>query len=389
MVDYLKLTKEETFDILDKFNEHYAAFNDIEAYYRYKKKKRLEEFPSSLSLFGMGPEEDLFNDPDLAPEDMEFEVVTTSDKAEEGKMLGKDYTHLLEITASFNVENNPGRSSRFGIKEKNTGKFVGFIKLGSPVLNIKPRNDHFGVKNTPLDIANKHFVNGFNIVPAQPFGYNCLGGKLLALYCCSHELREFLNEKYDKMEALFFETTSLYGSIKNISQYDGLKPFLRHKGNTVSKLLLNLSDELYAKTRDFLQEKNGGPLYTSDQEIPTSTKMRTQDRIYSILKNNLKAYDINKFSEFQKLIKEKMAITTQKRYYISDYGFENTKDYIFGKTDKLIKKSNYDNYSFENLTKWWKVKAQKRWENVKANGKLRRELEFWNADNIDKLDIIR
>ena len=46
MVDYLKLTKEETFDILDKFNEHYAAFNDIEAYYRYKKKKRLEEFPS-------------------------------------------------------------------------------------------------------------------------------------------------------------------------------------------------------------------------------------------------------------------------------------------------------------------------------------------------------
>ena len=55
----------------------------------------------------------------------------------------------------------------------------------------------------------------------------------------------------------------------------------------------------------------------------------------------------------------------------------------------MIKKSNYDNYSFENLTKWWKVKAQKRWENVKANGKLRRELEFWSADNIDKLDIIR
>ena len=79
--------------------------------------------------------------------------------------------------------------------------------------------------------------------------------------------------------------------------------------------------------------------------------MRTQDRIYSILKNNLKAYDLNKFEEFQKLIKEKMAITTQKRYYISDYGFENTKDYIFGKTDKLIKKPNYDNYSFENLLK--------------------------------------
>ena len=103
----------------------------------------------------------------------------------------------------------------------------------------------------------------------------------------------------------------------------------------------------------------------------------------------MKVYDTNRFEEFQKLIKEKMAITTQKRYYISDYGFENTKDYIFGKTDKLIKKPNYDNYSFENLTKWWKIKAQKRWENVRANGRLRRELEFWNANNIDKMEIIR
>ena len=33
-----------------------------------------------------------------------FEVIHTTDKAEEGKILGKDYTHLLEITASFNVE---------------------------------------------------------------------------------------------------------------------------------------------------------------------------------------------------------------------------------------------------------------------------------------------
>ena len=79
MADFLKLTKEETFDILDKFNEHYDSFNDIEAYYRYKKRKRLEDLPTSLSLFGVGPEEDLFNSPDLAPEDMEFEVISLKD----------------------------------------------------------------------------------------------------------------------------------------------------------------------------------------------------------------------------------------------------------------------------------------------------------------------
>ena len=63
MVDYLKLTKDETFNIVDKINNHYSTFNDIETYYRYKKKKRLENLPSSLSLFGVGPENDLFNFP--------------------------------------------------------------------------------------------------------------------------------------------------------------------------------------------------------------------------------------------------------------------------------------------------------------------------------------
>jgi len=119
------------------------------------------------------------------------------------------------------------------------------------------------------------------------------------------------------MEALFFETTSLYGSIKNMSQYDGLKPYIRHKGNTESKLLLNLSDEVYKKTRVFLEEKNDGkPLVQDDQAIPTSRKFRTQGKILSILKEHLKKYDTEKYNNLLKLVKEKMAITTQKRYYI-------------------------------------------------------------------------
>ena len=51
------------------------------------------------------------------------------------------------------------------------------------------------------------------IVATQPFGYNYLGGKLLAGICNSHAVRRMLNEKYDT-EFCLFETTSLYGSIK-------------------------------------------------------------------------------------------------------------------------------------------------------------------------------
>jgi len=38
---------------------------------------------------------------------------------------------------------------------------------------------------------NRAAAMGFVIVPSQPFGYNYLGGKLLASICCSHEVREF------------------------------------------------------------------------------------------------------------------------------------------------------------------------------------------------------
>ena len=175
-----------------------------------------------------------------------------------------------------------------------------------------------------------------------------------------------------------------------MSQYDGLKTYIRHKGNTESKLLLNLSDEVYKKTRVFLEEKNDGkPLVQDDQAIPTSRKFRTQGKILSILKEHLKKYDTEKYNNLLKIVKEKMAITTQKRYYISDYGYENTKDYILGNTGELIKKPNFDNFYFDNIVNWWKKKAQKRWENIKADGRLRKDLEFWTLDNIDKIDIIR
>ena len=39
---------------------------------------------------------------------------------------------------------------------------------------------------------------GFAIVPSQPFGYNYLGGKLLALMCVSHFARETLNKVFEK-----------------------------------------------------------------------------------------------------------------------------------------------------------------------------------------------
>jgi hypothetical protein len=73
---------------------------------------------------------------------------------------------------------------------------------------------------------------------------------------------------------------------------------------------------------------------------------------------------------------------------MSDYGFDNVKEYMNMETDELRKKDNYDRYSFDGVVDWWRKKASNRFENLNKDGRLRTELETWNM-NADDIDIIR
>ena len=270
------------------------------------------------------------------------------------------------------------------VKETNTNKVVGFIKLGSPIINSKPRNDYLG--GTPdLPIFNKRAIMGFNIVPVQPFGYNYLGGKLLALICCSHKIREMLNDKYDT-EFCLFETTSLYGNIKGTSMYDGLKPFLRFKGDTISKFVPTLGEEAYSSCKKIVEDDIQDEIIHKDA---SSRKLKITTKIISLVKASLKESDINLYDKFVSAIAKAESVTTQKRFYMSDYGFENVRDVLLGNTDTLIKGQNYDKHDLENIINWWKRKATSRYNNLKAKNKVRKELEVWNAETMNKIDIIR
>jgi hypothetical protein len=261
---------------------------------------------------------------------------------------------------------------------------LGFIKLGSPIINSKPRNNYLG--DVPeLTIFNQRAIMGFVIVPIQPFGFNYLGGKLLALICCSHKVREMLNEKYDT-EFCLFETTSLYGNIKGTSMYDGLKPFLRFKGDTESKFVPTLGEESYASCKKIIENDVQDEIIHKDA---SSRKLKITTKMISLVKTSLKESDIDLYDKFVSAIKKAEGVTTQKRFYMSDYGFENTRDVLLGKTDTLIKGQNYDKHDLENIINWWKRKATSRYNNLKASDKVRKELEVWNAETMNKIDIIR
>ena len=362
------------------FADYFASFGRIDDYLRRVKLERMSNYPTSLP--GMGPQDDMFNNFSMHPNDMEFECRQVSNEI---------FVNYLEIVTSHAVELSvPGKSIKWVVYEKNSGQIAGFIRLGSPTINSKPRNMFLG---KPLDTMNKEVMKRFNdstimgfiIVPTQPFGFNYLGGKLLASICCSHLTKDALDKKYGGPFCMF-ETTSLYGTTKSSSQYDGMKPFLRHKGETISDFAPLINDDNFRRLNDWFKEKNDGqPLIDKDA---SSRKLKTQTKMISIIKASLKGVDDVAYNKFVKTYIDAKGLTEQKRAYMSDYGYDNVKEYMNMETDVLRKKDNFDRYSFDGVVDWWRKKAVNRFENLKNDGRLRTELETWNM-NASEIDIIR
>ena len=367
----MNLEYEDALVCAKAFEDYFGNFDRIDEYMRDQKLNSLSEIPTSL----FPPEDDLFSDFSMHPNDMDLEVV---------EIPTETWETLLAITSSHINIAPVGRNLKVAVREKNTGKFVGFIRLGSPVINCKPRNEMLGQVFTQDPDRARRFndssMMGFVIVPSQPFGYNYLGGKLLAAICCSHTIREMVNKKYN-MNMCLFETTSLYGSSKQSSQYDGMKPYIRYKGLTESDFLPMMHGKPYENLRDFVESKVGKIV----EDDISSRKLKISMKIISLTKAALKGKP--ELAKFMETIDNAKKLTEQKRYYTSNYGFKNSIEYINCATDTLIKDESYDKYNLENVVAWWKNKATNRYETLKSEGRLRSELEVWT--NNTNIDIIR
>jgi len=364
------LSREQALHCANVFNGYFGQFERIDQYMRDQKMAQIESLPQSLP--GMGFDSDMFDDFSISPQDMDIEIVELDNNTWD--------SCINMISSHSNMVSIPGKALKLAVKDKVTNKLLGFIRFGSPVINCKPRNDLLGsVPN--LTVFNKTAIMGFVIVPCQPFGYNYLGGKLLAALCCSHWVREKLNEKYN-MNLVMFETTSLYGNTKGASMYDGMKPFLRYKGNTMSDFIPMLHGKPYLDLVKYVEDIIGvGALV---KEGVSSRKLKMTTAIIGLVKRSLDGDDLKKFNE---TIVSAKGLTEQKRYYVSNYGIENYIDIVNGKTDKIVKADNYDRYTVEGLVEWWKKLATKRYNKLKEEGRIRNELEIWTKES--NIDIIR
>ena len=359
------LTREQALHCSKTFHDYFSNIRSTEEYMRDEKLKNLDNLPSSL----FPPEDDLFSDFSMHPKDMDIEVL---------EIPNETWETLLSITSSHINKAPVGKNVQLAVKEKNSGKILGFIRLGSPVIYMKPRNELLGQVWIQQEDTAKRFntatMMGFVIVPAQPFGFNYLGGKLLSAICTSHTVREICNKKYD-MNLCLFETTSLYGTTKSVSQYDGMKPYIRFRGLTESDMVPMMHGQRYHDLKDYV-ENITGDLLAGDTST-TSRKLRTFTKIIALTKATLKG--TTEGDGFNITIENAKKLTEKKRYYTSDFGYSNCVEYMTCKTDTLIPGPNYEKHELSNIIEWWRSKAINRYETLKSGGRLRTELEIWTS----------
>ena len=164
--------------------------------------------------------------------------------------------------------------------------------------------------------------------------------------------------------------------------YDGIKPFLRYKGNTMSDFIPMLHGKPYLDMVKYVEDIIGvGQLV---KEGASSRKLKMTTGIIGLVKKALDGDELNKFNT---TIANAKNLTEQKRYYASNYGIENFIDIVNGKTQDIVKAPNYDRYHDNEIIEWWRKMATKRFDNLNKDGRLRNDLEVWTKDS--DIDIIR
>jgi len=365
-----EISYEEIVGMVDSLVEFYDKIDTIQDYFREKKKEKVMGLDITDKLHT------IFNDNTMSPMDMDISI----------EVVGADvFNPLVQSICSMPLESQIGRQLNIGVKENKTGTWLGFTRIASPVIQVKPRNLLYKDKVLPTQV-NKHMVNGCQIIPVQPFGFNYLGGKLLALISSSHEVRELFNKQYDgKCDIIHWETTSLYGDIKGTSQYDGMKPFVKYVDLTESENLLFPTDEVLHPIFKRLREFYGNTEWEGrlTPRVGSGPKKREFDKAIQIIKTKLKENDMDLFNQFSKFIKEKMKAKTKKRFYYSNYGFDNVKEHMDNPSIPLNKGINYDKFNLDNMIEWWKKKSFNRWTKLNEENRLKTELEIYTTESLE------
>ena len=286
-------------------------------------------------------------------------VDSTNQTAVENWTLLRRLIHTMEYVA------NPGRNIKVIAKDKNTGKVLGMMSLGSDVTSIGARDTFIGwTKDNKFKDGRLRCTSiGTSIVATQPLGYNFLGGKLVAMLLTSEELRVHWKKTYgDTLIGL--TTTSLYGIH---SMYNGI-PLWKTLGESTGKVSIKPDDSVYKPWVEWMKDERADDfkkIMTPKEGVngpPTGVKQQILGYIFRELGIRKADYDHG----------------YKRGIYFSMF-YENGKEYLQNKiddSDLIMRKKFAEGYGY--INKWWKRKAIKRYTKLFNEKRLKPEILYYS-----------
>ena len=277
----------------------------------------------------------------------------------------KDWLTLRVLCHSMNFDQSPGRFLRFLVVDEYTDKYIGAVSLASDVISIGARDDYIGwtADQKLIDKKLRHSVIGSCIMATQPFGYNFLGGKLVASLLTTKHVRDAWEAAY-KDKVVGFTTTSLYGTC---SMYNGI-PYWHKCGATKGMISLKPDDKPhYEKWHEYIKQNRTEEYerrMNQDEDV-SGPVTGAKQRIIQMIFNELGLKNKDYVHGFERGV-----------YYAGIY--ENFKEFYQNKIteDQLVMKPKFAK-DVDGVLEWWKPKAITRFKNLSSEGRLKKEILYY------------
>ena len=285
------------------------------------------------------------------------------------------WTHLRRMIHTMSWTANPGRNVKIFIKDRTSGKLLGLVSLASDVTSMGVRDKYIGW--TKEDKFKKGKLNyttiASTIVCTQPLGYNFLGGKLTAMMTTVPEVREYWKRKYGQT-LIAVGTTSLYGIH---SQYNGI-PHFKTLGESAGKISLKPDDEFYEPWHQWIKENRADWYQTAitNERIRNGESMGTGKGASGPVSGIKQKILGQIFKECG--IKQSAYHHGFKRGVYLAMMYENGPEFLRSEIEEseLVMKKKFVEGQ-ENINKWWKRQAIKRYSKLYDAGKLKPDHLFY------------
>ena len=294
---------------------------------------------------------------------------------EDDAAAGTKWTYLRRMIHTMSWTANPGRNVKIFIKDRTSGKLLGLVSLASDVTSMGVRDNYIGWKKEDKFVNGKlnYTTIASTIVCTQPLGYNFLGGKLTAMMTTVPEVREFWKRKYGQT-LIAVGTTSLYGIH---SQYNGI-PHFKTLGESAGKISLKPDDEFYEPWHQWIKQ-NRAEWYEKaiTNERIRNGKSKGTGKGASGPVSGIKQKILGQiFKECG--IKQSAYHHGFKRGVYLAMMYENGPEFLRSEIEEseLVMKKKFVEGQ-ENINKWWKRQATKRYSKLHDAGKLKTEHLFY------------